>query len=110
MISLNLTAPQRPRAARGVKDWRGDAVRDRLDMGVDKTLVRRRRLLYVSAGSALVISLLGWWELHSRPRQSVRGHWDKVARARAYLAHGRPDLALNAVIDVRDEAAGSGSA
>jgi tetratricopeptide (TPR) repeat protein len=110
MNSLNLTAPQHPLAARGLKDRRGDAVRDCRDKEVDKTLVSRRRLLKVSAVSALLISLLGWWELHSRPRPSVRGHWAKVARARVYLAHGRPDLAINAVIDVRDEAAGSGEA
>jgi tetratricopeptide (TPR) repeat protein len=46
-----------------------------------------------------------WFQL-----PSVSGHWDEVARGRAYLERGRPDLALGAVVDVRDEAPGSGEA
>jgi tetratricopeptide (TPR) repeat protein len=55
----------------------------------------------------LALGWLGWARLH---RPSARGHWDAVARGRAYLEQGRPDLALGAVMNVRDEAPGSGEA
>ena len=49
-----------------------------------------------------------WWQ---GPRQSsVRGHWAAVARGREALRRGRPDLAFQAVSEVRDEAPGSGEA
>jgi len=41
---------------------------------------------------------------------SGRHHWDAVAKGRAHLAQGRPDLAFQAVSDVRDEAPGAGEA
>jgi tetratricopeptide (TPR) repeat protein len=37
-------------------------------------------------------------------------HWKEVARARAYLSQGRPDLAFQAVSKIQDEAPGSAEA
>jgi tetratricopeptide (TPR) repeat protein len=65
-------------------------------------------LLVLIAAIGLSIPVLGWLGWSSLHRRSVREHWDAVARGRAYLDQGRPDLALNAVFDVRDEAPGSG--
>jgi tetratricopeptide (TPR) repeat protein len=65
---------------------------------------------WLIAATFLVVSLVGflWW--CSRHRGPSRGHWDEVERGRAYLHQGRPDLAVQAVSDVRDEAPGSGEA
>ena len=37
-------------------------------------------------------------------------HWVAVARGQAYLRQNRPDLALQAVFDIRDEGPGAGEA
>ena len=71
----------------------------------------------VSVGELLPARPWGWrssyWEGcggtgHINP--SVREHWAAVARGRDALRRGRPDLALQAVNTVRDEAPGSGEA
>src|SRR5262249_54127323 len=67
----------------------------------------RRTVLAVVAITVLALAW-GAWMWSRRP--SVRGHWDEVNRGRAYLQQGRPDLALQAVFDVRDEAPGAGEA
>jgi tetratricopeptide (TPR) repeat protein len=51
---------------------------------------------------------IGLW-LRARPRP-VKGHWDAVARADAYMRMGRPDRAFETVRDIRDDAPGSGEA
>lgn len=46
---------------------------------------------------------LAWYLLgHGSPN-----HWDEVARARRFLDQGRPDLAFQAVSQIRDEAPGA---
>lgn len=47
-----------------------------------------------------------WWTRGVRPRD----HWAEVARARTHLSQGRPDLAFEAVSQVRDEAPGAAEA
>jgi tetratricopeptide (TPR) repeat protein len=58
----------------------------------------------------LVIFALGWLWWDGSHRSSVHNHWAAVARGRDALRRGRPDLALQAVNAVRDEAPGSGEA
>jgi tetratricopeptide (TPR) repeat protein len=50
---------------------------------------------------------LWWYKSH---QSSIRPHWAAVARGREALGRDRPDLALQAVQAVRDEAPGSGEA
>jgi tetratricopeptide (TPR) repeat protein len=64
-------------------------------------------LLGVLGIAGLVVG--GWWG-RAAQRVAVKDHWDAVGRGRAYLRHGRPDLAVQAIQDVRDEAPGSGEA
>src|SRR5215472_5497933 len=71
----------------------------------------RRGRVFLAIGAAVFAvgasAWIGWrW---SRPHP-VRDHWDAVARGRTYLQYGRPDLAIQAVFDVRDEAPGAGAA
>jgi tetratricopeptide (TPR) repeat protein len=71
------------------------------------------RMLVGILGSAtvgLAVFVLGWSYWHRSHQASNRGHWDAVARGRDYLRRGRPDLALQMVNAVRDEAPGSGEA
>src|SRR4051794_18453225 len=57
----------------------------------------------------IVVLGLGWsWHTRLGPRASE--HWEAVARGRTYLARNRPDLALQAVVDVKDEGPGAGEA
>src|SRR5262249_7273837 len=58
----------------------------------------------------LAVSIAGWswWSL--RHRSPIHRHWEAVERGRLYLERGRPDLALQAVSEVRDEAPGGGEA
>jgi tetratricopeptide (TPR) repeat protein len=49
-----------------------------------------------------VLVLFGW--ISSRLKKD---HWDEVARARAYLDRGHPDLAFQAVSRIRDEGPGA---
>jgi tetratricopeptide (TPR) repeat protein len=79
----------------------------------DPALARKARAVRGVLGFttvALVVFALGlfWW--HRSPPSSVRAHWDAVGRGRHALRQGRPDLALQAVSAVRDEAPGSGEA
>jgi tetratricopeptide (TPR) repeat protein len=60
-----------------------------------------------AAATALTLGALGWLWFAQR---SAGGHWEAVDRGRAYLQQGRPDLALGAVMDVRDEAPGASEA
>lgn len=46
----------------------------------------------------------------ARPGREGPGHWRAVAAGQAALARGRPDLALEAVAHIRDEADGAGEA
>jgi tetratricopeptide (TPR) repeat protein len=71
---------------------------------------RAVRLLLASATVGLAVFALGWLRWHAAHRSSVGEHWDAVARGREALRRGRPDLALRAVNDVRDEGPGSGEA
>ena len=69
---------------------------------------RRRWIATVVAGlTVLALGCLWWIQSH---RLLVVGHWDEVARGRAYLGQRRPDLALQAVLAVRNEAPGAGEA
>jgi len=61
-----------------------------------------------AAGLALCLVGCSWW--HGSDSSSGRHHWKAVAKGRAYLVNRRPDLALQAVSDVRDEAPGAGEA
>jgi tetratricopeptide (TPR) repeat protein len=63
-----------------------------------------------ATAAGLTLFALGWLWWHRSHQSSARAHWDAVARGRDYLRRGRPDLALQAVHDVRDEAPGSGEA
>jgi len=58
----------------------------------------------------LAVFVLGWLWWHVSHQSSVREHWAAVARGRGALRRGRPDLALQAVYEVRDEAPGSAEA
>jgi tetratricopeptide (TPR) repeat protein len=73
---------------------------------------RARFVVGVVVATAAALGLLGggwvWWHWSHRP--IARAHWGEVARARDYLRRGRPDLALQAINDVRDEGPGSGEA
>jgi tetratricopeptide (TPR) repeat protein len=60
----------------------------------------------LGAGAALAVAGLVAWVFAGR----TVDHWDEVARARAYLDRGRPDLAFRAVSKIRDEAPGSAEA
>jgi tetratricopeptide (TPR) repeat protein len=65
-------------------------------------------LAATTAGLALFMAGWLWW--HRTHQSSFREHWAAVARGRDYLRQGRPDLALQSVSAVRDEARGSGEA
>jgi tetratricopeptide (TPR) repeat protein len=65
--------------------------------------------LALGVAVAVVAVAAGIWSRWSRPAPG-RDHWDAVARGRSYLQYGRPDLAIQAVFDVRDEAPGAGEA
>jgi tetratricopeptide (TPR) repeat protein len=67
-----------------------------------------RRVTLAAAG--LILVALGWLAWIGTRRTPVSGHRQAAARGRAYLDRGRPDLALGAVMDIRDEAPGSGEA
>ena len=71
---------------------------------------RAVRGVLASTTVGLVVFVLGWLWWHRSHQSSVREHWAAVARGRDALRRGRPDLALQAVNDVRDEAPGSGEA
>lgn len=69
--------------------------------------------LVLSLGSVLVAaSVVYLFYRFTRPPVAARpaGHWGAVEKGRAYLGEGRPDLALDAVSLVRDEAPGAGEA
>jgi tetratricopeptide (TPR) repeat protein len=58
----------------------------------------------------LAVFAPGWLWWHWSHQSSVSEHWAVVARGRDALRRGRPDLALQAVNAVRDDAPGSGEA
>ncbi|WP_435006636.1 tetratricopeptide repeat protein [Tundrisphaera lichenicola] len=63
--------------------------------------------LVVAGALIAMLSYPSW----SRPAPApISGHWLAVRRGRAYLQQNRPDLALEAVAKVRDEAPGAGEA
>jgi tetratricopeptide (TPR) repeat protein len=68
----------------------------------------RGALAFTTVG--LAAFAIGWLWWHGSRPSSARGHWAAVARGRDALGRGRPDLALQAVSEVRDEAPGSGEA
>jgi tetratricopeptide (TPR) repeat protein len=74
----------------------------------DAPAPRRAVLPWVVALVALlgVLALIGWAWSRRRPRD----HWAEVAKARAFLERGRPDLAFQAVSGIRDEAPGAAEA
>ena len=75
-----------------------------------RRVARSRRRRFAAAAAGLTILALGWlWWIGSH-RRSLLEHWDEAARGRAYLAQRRPDLALQAVMTIRDEAPGAGEA
>jgi cytochrome c-type biogenesis protein CcmH/NrfG len=57
----------------------------------------------------VVLAVVSLWRRGSH-RSAPREHWAAVARGRDALGRGRPDLAFQAVADIRDEAPGSGEA
>jgi superkiller protein 3 len=65
-------------------------------------------LAAITAGFAFFAVGFLWW--HRSRQSSVQVHWRAVTRGRDYLRFGRPDLALQAVQDVRDKGPGSGEA
>ena len=68
------------------------------------------RGVLASTTVGLAVFVLGWLWWHRSHPSSVHKHWAAVARGRDCLRQGRPDLALQAVNAVRDEAPGSGEA
>jgi tetratricopeptide (TPR) repeat protein len=66
-------------------------------------------LLVIAIGT-LLIAGLGWVAWHRRRFPPVRDWRQSVQQGRAYLQHGRPDLAFQTVSDARDEEVGSGEA
>lgn len=71
---------------------------------------RTLRILLAIFTAGLTLFAMGWLWWHRPHRSSTREHWEAVARGREHLRRGRPELALQAVNDVRDEAPGSGEA
>jgi tetratricopeptide (TPR) repeat protein len=66
---------------------------------------------FLAIGVAVfAVAVLGWLGWRASRRASGRDHWNAVARGRADLRHGRPDLAIGAVFEIRDEAPGAGEA
>ena len=65
-------------------------------------------LAFTTVGIAVFI--VGWLWWHRSHRSSVREHWAAVTLGRDALRRNRPDLALKAIGEVRDEAPGSGEA
>jgi tetratricopeptide (TPR) repeat protein len=61
--------------------------------------------LLVVLVAVLTVAALVAWSISSV--RKPKDHWDEVARARAYLNRGRPDLAFEAVSRIRDEAPGA---
>src|SRR5690349_15259470 len=116
----------------GLRPARGDGDHDRGEQGLVgsaglgrwvKSVAARARARRRSTGrvrailraeavgvALLAVSLAGWawWSL--RHRGPIHQHWEAVERGRFYLERGRPDMALQAVSEVRDEAAGAGEA
>ncbi len=92
-----------------VESLRPATAGDRSDPASPSTarFVRRVR---ASATVGLAVFVLGWLWWHGSHPSSVPEHWAAVARGRDALRRGRPDLALQAVNAVRDEAPGSGEA
>ena len=45
-----------------------------------------------------------------RALRPATGHWEAVARGQQHLDAGRPDLALKAVMHIRDDGPGAGEA
>ncbi|GAC1472435.1 MAG: hypothetical protein NVSMB9_19640 [Isosphaeraceae bacterium] len=74
----------------------------------------RRGLWAIAIGAALGAPLLALAlalaSAVNRPRVPPPAHWQDVARARAYLDRGRPDLTLKVVSRIRDEGPGAGEA
>jgi len=73
-------------------------------------MARAVRGVLAATTVAVAVFVLGWLWWHRSHPSSVREHWAAVARGRDALRRGRPDLALQAVNAVRDEAPGSGEA
>jgi tetratricopeptide (TPR) repeat protein len=73
-----------------------------------------RRLVGLALGAVLLVIVATIFLLRARvgpsPKESQADHWDAVARGRAFLNQGRPDLAFEAVSSIRDEAPGAGEA
>jgi tetratricopeptide (TPR) repeat protein len=83
--------------------------RDGANPAVPRTACAVRGVL-ASTTVGLLVFVLGWSWWHGPHHSSAREHWAAVARGRDELRRGRPDLALQAVGAVRDEAPGSGEA
>jgi tetratricopeptide (TPR) repeat protein len=73
--------------------------------------IGRKRLVAVVVGTAvsgLLLALVAF--VVTQWQGWGQGHWPAVARGREFLRQGRPDLALQAVMHIRDEATGAGEA
>jgi tetratricopeptide (TPR) repeat protein len=64
----------------------------------------------VLGAAFLTLLVSGFWMWLRARRAPVKGHWEAVARANAYVRMGRPDRALEIVSEIRDEAPGAGEA
>jgi tetratricopeptide (TPR) repeat protein len=73
-------------------------------------LVRATRRAWAVIVLLIASSIGAYFWCSLRHRVPIHEHWEAVERGRSYLERGRPDLALEAVGDVRDEAPGSGEA
>jgi tetratricopeptide (TPR) repeat protein len=73
-------------------------------------LRRQEAWVWVAGGLGLVLAVAILWLLVSDYWAKGTGHWAAVEQGRHFLHQGRPDLALRAVMNVRDEKPGAGAA
>jgi len=111
-LESNLLEPEKPMV---VASGEGRELFEPATAGVRPNLdslgAARIRVGVLAATTAgLVFFVIGWLWWHGTHQSSAREHWDAVDRGRHHLRRGRPDLALQAVNEVRDEAPGSGEA
>jgi predicted Zn-dependent protease len=79
-----------------------------------RSKARARALFVVALGGLIVVIaaaiILARTTRHTAAAGPGADHWAAVARGRALLDQGRPDLAFEAVSSIRDEAPGAGKA
>jgi tetratricopeptide (TPR) repeat protein len=108
----NLLMPEKP-AVVALGELRGSLEPATVGDGSSAAFERRARAIrgvLTTTILGLAVFALGWLWWHWLHQPSVRDHWTAVARGRDAFRRGRPDLAVQAVSAVRDEAPGSGEA